>query len=276
MVDKVKQLQAGKQAQKTVKQPKNIALIDDFTNNSVFIDDDFLPDATHGEVVTRFIREGLPNAKIEPFDIGDGENRPSRAIKALDKMLADMDKGVKYDALNFSFGYGFDFGMLSASIRQIITPANIKKHKEEVKNWLNTAQVCKKEAEVRDIIVKLEKLSSKGVKVYVSAGNKGKIKPNSFNMFSLASGVKSVGALDEHRKKSKLSVDDSLITNWETGVFKIRKMRDKKGKLGFDYTGDGTVDIYVESTTSQKKKPQKFLSGTSFAAPKILTKDNRA
>lgn len=273
--NKIKQVKEVQKAGIPGAQPKRIAVIDDFTNNSVFIDDDFLPDIPHGAVVARFIREGLPNAKIEPFDISNDKNRSSGTKIALDKILTDIDKGVKYDALNLSSGYGFDFGMLSASLRKIITPVNIKEHKEEVKNWFNAADVGKKEADVRDIIAKLEKLSSRGVKIYVSAGNNENSHPNDFNMFTLANGVKSVGALDSHRRKSKLSVKDSLITNWETGVFKIRKMRDKNGQMGFDYTGDGTVDIYIEQTTSQKKKPQDFLAGTSFAAPKVLVKDNR-
>lgn len=81
-----------------------------------------------------------------------------------------------------------------------------------------------------------------------------------------------VGALNTNKKKSKDSADNSLVTDWATGIFKIHKMRDTKGRVGFDYTGDGTIDISAERTTSEKKKPSPYISGTSVAAPVSLVR----
>jgi len=169
----------------------------------------------------------------------------------------------------------YDFDMLSISLRKKITPDNIKQNKSEIKNWFNTAAGGEKEVKIRDIIAKLDEISSRGVKIYISAGNKDNSHLNGFNLFSLVNNARVVGALDANKKKDKLSANDSLITNWETGVFKIRKFRDKNGKFGFDYTGDGTIDIYEDRTTSSKKIPRPSLFGTSFATPKVLAGENK-
>ncbi len=45
-----------------------IAVVDNFTHKEILIDLDGKPDLSHGEVVERFIEEGLPNAQIDRFN----------------------------------------------------------------------------------------------------------------------------------------------------------------------------------------------------------------
>lgn len=97
---------------------KRIAIVDDFTNKSVFIDADFKPDLTHGEVVSRFLEEGLPDAELVRFKghciKATDDEMPSdeenicflRSIsEQLDKILQDIKNGKTYDAINISLGF---------------------------------------------------------------------------------------------------------------------------------------------------------------------------
>lgn len=272
MVDKIVKIQQRQSTKGTNAKVRHIAVIDDFTNKSLFIDADFSPDISHGEAVTRFIKEGLPNSQIETFDTKSSKNSEVGIIKCLDELLKRIDRGEKYDALNLSFSKDLDIKSLSPFLNKKITAKNLNQHKTEIKQWIDSSNLDKEAKEIREIIHKLDRIESKGVKIYTIAGNEG---TNNFNMFSLVNNVNTIGARDFNNKnKANFSADNSLVTGWETGEFQIRKLKNTKGNWGFDYTDDGTIDIYSDKTTSFIKMSNPFgLNGTSFSTPKALVKD---
>lgn len=244
-------------------QPR-IAVIDKFPEKDCLIDYDYIPDIDHMAVVKRFIEEGLPDAQIDTYgmSLNDG----------LSCILQNMKDGMKYDALNISLGDEISFRTLSKLTKKTITSKNVSQNVDMIRK-LYSEKKDEESIQLNEILSKLDEISSKSTKIYISAGNNGK---RYFNLFSLAKNVEVIGALKANNKKARFSTDNSLIKkeNWETGVFKIKKMKDSNGKVGFDYTGDGTIDIYANETSSRIKRPYPWcLSGTSFSAPKALVRD---
>lgn len=254
---------------------KNIAIIDDFAKPSVFIDFDFEPDVSHGNVVKRLIEEGLPTAKIDCFDYGGagiGAQDWQNTNIHLDEILTKIKDGKKYDAINLSLGNAISFEELSKDMDVNITPENVAQKKDVIKKWLNSPQsISPKIGIIAEIINKLDKLSEKKVQVYVAAGNAGK---DSFNILTIVNGAKVVGCLEKDGSKDSDSADNSLVNDWKLGVLNVKKLTDSSGRSGFDYTGDGSIDIYCDQTTSFIKWSNPFdISGTSFSAPKALVDD---
>lgn len=255
---------------------KKIALLDDFTNKSIYIDADDTPDLPHGEVVKRFIQEGAPNAKIEIFKMtasSDGSIRAADVNRALDKVLEQIDKGEKYDALNISAGNYLSFAEVSKELGKSITPANLEQNSGSIKQLLFKQNTGERGIQLKAEFDKIEKISSKGVPIYMAAGNQGR---DYFNMYSLAKGVRSVGSLESNGKKADFSADNQLVTKWVQGVFNITETYDSKGKAGFDFTGDGSIDIYSNNCSSPRPpftRDTSELWGTSFSSPKALAQD---
>ncbi len=254
--------------------PKKIAVVDNFSTKSICIDFLYTPDDSHGNVVKRFIEEGLPDAKIECFNLSKTEGG-AEYFKEIDnnlgKILANIKKGEKYDALNMSESCDIEFDVLSKGMKKEITPENFAKNKALVQKWLNESKKDESVVELTKIINKLSEIASSGTSVYIGAGNYGK---NVFNMLSLSNNTKIVGALDETGAKADYSAKNSLVNKWDLGVLKITKLKDKNGKSGFDYTGDGTIDIYSDKTSCPIKIPTGIkVEGTSFSTPRALVRD---
>lgn len=287
--DKIEDLHLGIKIQEQgVKTPpdktsgsnKKVAIIDDFTTKSVFIDKDAKPDVAHGEVVKRFIQEGLPQAQIDCFGVKSEEGNDAflkSANAGLDSIIKKINNGEKYDALNISFSATTYYSTISEQMGEEITPENIAQKKDAIKKWMENEKTDQGLIEIKEMIKKLDVISSKGVPVYICA-DQGKHQKTKgfqvFNLLTLTDNVKSVGLLNEKGDKSRYATDNSLITDWSQGEFKIQKKTDSDGKTGFDYTGDGTIDVYEEQTTSSSKKVNpKGLIGTSFSSPKALARD---
>lgn len=265
---------------KTSGSNKKVAIIDDFTTKSVFVDLDAKPDITHGEVIKRFIQEGLPQAQIDCFEVKSEEGNDAflkSANASLDSIIKKIDDGEKYDALNISFSATTYYSTISKQTGEEITPQNIAQKKDSIRKWMEGEKTDQELIQIKEIMKKLDAISSKGVPVYICAdqGKHQKIKRfQVFNLLNLSNNVKAVGALNKKGGKSRYSADNSLITDWSQGEFKIQKKTDSNGKTGFDYTGDGTIDIYEGQTTSYSKKVNPYgLLGTSFSTPKALARD---
>lgn len=243
----------------------NIALIDIFkkTYDSGCIDWDDLPDVSHGDITKRIIQEGLPNAEIDCF----GESM----IGSLDEILKNIHNGKKYDALNLSCGIDNKFSELSKAIGKPITSENISENIDEVKKLINRSTKDKHTMQLKQIIEKLDEIADTGTKVYIAAGNE---RNKRLNLLTLSKKNNSVGALDLKGKKARFSNANSLVNKWEIGVFKIKQIKDSNGKIGFDYTGDGSIDIYADQTTAHyKRRSWKGIRGTSFSCPTALVND---
>lgn len=262
----------------TYKKPK-IAIMDNFEDKSVFVDWDNKPDISHGDAVKRFIEEELPDAEIECFNNITMNEKPTlekaeESFKTLNenlnKVLKNIENGKKYDAINISQSSYIDIFLLSMQLNKTITPENISEHKDEIKKWLETVKTDGTGEQLKQIIKNFDKISSKGVPIYVGAGNKGS---SMFNMYTLGNNNYSVGALDNNKEKTDFSADNSTITHWAKGVFDVKKITDKSNKTGFDFTGDGTIDIETKDTTAFFKIGASKIMGTSFSTPKALIHD---
>lgn len=270
----------------------NIAIIDDFSNKSVFIDSDDIPDVAHGKVVERFIKEGLPDAQISEFDIKNAElpTALSNINNQLDNVLREIKNGKKFDALNISLSDNSSFETLSEILGVRLSPWGTAKYRDELRQIIKKgAQVSLDQnateeeikthnnaVELNDIITKIDEISSTGVNVFMSAGNTlrdtpGKTFANNLNLFSLAKTYKTVGAKNERGSTADFSNYNDLVNEWEKGVFHFKTMTDKNGEEGIDYTGDGTIDIYKKDLSSQNIMDG--IQGTSFATPLALVKD---
>lgn len=268
----------------------NIAIIDDFTNKSIFIDNDTTPDIAHGKVIERFIKEGLPNASIREFDIKatEGLELLEGVNNQLDCMLENIEqKGLEYDALNLSISSNYSFNNLRTVFNSRLSAWGVTGYKEDLRKYIDTKaetpldeDALSIEKENRDyfitinsIIKKLDKISSKGVKIYVAAGNNsGDFRDNNLNLFSLANGVTTVGSTEsEIGTPADFSNYGDIVKKWEKGVFLFSTLKDDKGQEGIDFTQDGSIDIYKKDLSA--KELMGGIKGTSLSTPIALVKD---
>lgn len=269
MVDKINKHASLNSFQKPRQKNKDIAIVDDFKIKDICIDFDFTPDISHGEMVKRIIQEGLPQANIDSFQIT--KSNGATYTPALKLIVDKIQKGHKYDALNLSMSTPVDFTYLSKKVGKQITPDNVLQNRDNIKKWIYNEKDDKTVIQLRETLEQLDKISDRGVQIYVAAGNEGK---NKFNLLSLAKNTKIVGSIDSKGQKTNFTEDNSFVKNWDLGIFPIKRAYDSKGKLGFDYTGDGSVDIYAEKTTSWLKFGSfSNIKGTSISCPRKLTKD---
>lgn len=256
---------------------KKIAMIDNFSNDIVPIINDDAPDVSHGEVVKRLLKEGLPTAEIECFPVRfDSDNviPPEESTNALLGVLSQINKGEKFDAVNFSIGKPISYTELSKELGVDITPQNLAQNKALIKQFIFSKKDDIEAPYFKSKIETIEKIISKGVPVYVPAGN---FENESFNVYSLANGVKTVSALDADGQKELSCADNSTVTNWAQGVFSIHKLKDSNGQVGYDYTEDGTIDLYKDTNPlSIDQIPAEEIWGTSFATPKAIVNDLKA
>lgn len=269
MVNKINKHASSTGFQKPLQKNKDIAIVDDFKTKDICIDFDFTPDVSHGEVVKRFIQEELPQANIDTFQIT--KTNGATYAPALKSVLDKIQKGRKYDALNLSMSAPVDFTYLSKKVGKQITPDNVIQNADNIKKWIYSEKNDKTVIQLREALEQLDKISAGGVQIYVAAGNEGK---NKFNLLNLAKNAKVVGSVNSKGQKTNFTEDNSFVKNWDLGSFSIKRAYDSKGKLGFDYTGDGSVDIYAEKTTSWFKFGSfSNIEGTSISCPRKLAKD---
>lgn len=249
-----------------------IALVDDFTNSTFSIGNGFTE--THGHIGSRFLEEGLPKgSQIERFNTSitdDNVNSLHEINTALDKVLVKIEHGKKYNALEMPTGDVIPFETLSKLMGTKITPQNVSMHRNALKNFFLTANSDKQYIEEKNVLRKLDKISANGIPVYVPAGNNGK---DNFNIFSLANRARVVGALTRENKKAGFSGDNSLVTRWSAGMFNVKTECNAKGKCGFDYTGDGTIDTYFPEGITIIMDSGNGIMGTSYATSKAVAED---
>lgn len=254
---------------------KNILILDSFSEPDISVDIDLVNDVSHGEVVSKIIEKGLPNASVEKIDF------PSNAIsddyselgKNLTRIFQDIKQGnKKYDAINISLGIEMTFNEAKKRFGIILTPENIASKAKELKDSLLAKRTERKCFDDRmysnaiNIIDNLDSISSTGTKVYVAAGNSMNEK---INLFSLIDNSVSVGALNSNNEKSFYTADNSLVNKWENGTLNI-----KKADGGITWTDNNTPDIEKKHISNIFQKASVFpIVGTSFAAPRAIVND---
>lgn len=263
-------------------QPR-IAVIDVFNDKTVDIDGFKGNDISHGKIIVRFLREGLPNAEISKFSVPGFDNRTEKRRKEyaqalenhLQYLVSQAKSGKKYDAVNISLAT-----LSTYRDEEGETPANVKSRCELIKS--NLSKMDEHSRDIGRCIALIEVLSNLGTKVYIAAGNENTEK---YNIFNVAKGAINVGALNKDRTKEENSCDNSLVNRWVRGVFPVTKTDD-----GIDFTGDGTTDIdYFDLSgvsvwkdkLSHKEVKERVslnglmnsMSGTSFAVPTAIVED---
>ena len=282
-----------------------VAEIDDFANKDIYIDPyDWTCDMTHGEAVASFIKAQCPAANIQRMgNLKPEDNLDFSITKSLKELSDSIDKGEKIDAVNMSIGIAIAIKKLAKATGLPLNRKNLHQYQNEIRNWIknnDNKSIEKKlgldkETNLKEILENIEKITSKGIPVYIAAGN-GRfdaVGAACINLFSLANGVTTVGALEKDGKtKTNYSGDHSLVNKWEIGDNSIKRTK-KDGKWGYDINGDNNPEILEENTSSNKflslKTPVNIVKsifltspiddnkthGTSFSTPTALGKDLR-
>lgn len=256
---------------------KHYAIIDSYSQKTVDVDGDKIPDTSHGEVVEKVIRDRHPGVKISRYDTASDKYKHAldqkKTMNALDDIYDRIKSGEHFDGVNLSASSDVRIKSLNryTDPDHPISKDNISENEAKLRNndrYKSNLEYWKTDK----VINKLEKVTSEGVPVYTAAGNDG---PKNYNQYGLAKGVTQVGALGVDGKKHPSSADNSDVKRWAQGEVEIKSVKDSSGKIkGYDYTGDGKMDISADKTSGKGKtfKPKKIF-GTSFSTPKALSED---
>lgn len=261
----------------TKKPIMNILVADDFKNSTIDIDGDFLSDVSHGFVTSSLIEQGLPNANVIKKNIFPKSTlnsflTASKLDSLFTSVLENTKKGKIFDAINLSVGFSVKYESLSREVGFELNHENIADFAQDVKQALierngNFMIKSKPMKEIVSIIEKMDKISAKGTKIYIAAGNSG---DSSFNLLTLADNIINVGAVNNKGNFVTYSDKNTLVNRIENG-----DICPKAVKGGFDITDDGIADVKKEETTAifHFTTPFAKFEGTSFASPRALVKD---
>ncbi len=216
----------------------------------------------HGDYIATLLTTNLPTAKLIkvtwPVDQLAEDN--SEGVAIFKELKQAKQAGYHISAVNCSMTppVPLDFDQLSKICEQTITAENIADNRTlvllKLMNWAHT-ETDKNSIKQQTILAlntmtAMSELVKSGVPVYVAAGNTG---PENISLYSLASGVVNVGAVDAAGVDSEYSARHSLITRKARGDFNVTVIKD-----GVDITGDGTADLPLSALSA------KGLSGNRF------------
>lgn len=254
-------------------QPKTFAIIDSFNKKNVDIDSDEKPDVSHGEIVEKMLLTEQPDAKIIRYDVSHdkvpGATNPDRVYDALTDVARRIDSGEKIDGVNYSASDDQKINIIGIWVKGRLTKNNIADKKEEIKNNFHKLPENK-------TVKALEKVASKGTPVYIPSGNKSS---DNYNLLGVAKGVTQVGSTNDKGEKEKYSGNNSDVKTWAQGTYKVNFLKNDSGKItGYDYTGDGKMDLPAEESTTKGDIDKirdfgKSIKGTSYASPRALGRD---
>ena len=259
------------------KPAKNILVADNFKTSLIDINGDFLSDVSHGFVTSTIIEQGLPNAKVVKCNIFPSSSIDRCfVVQSLDKLfssvLKNMDEGKNFDAINLSIGFAVKYQDLSKEVGNKLNSENIASYAKKVKEVLqNKNEQFKIKSlpikAIMGVIDKMDKISARGTKIYIAAGNSSDA---TLNLLTLADDVEIVGAVSKKGKFVVYSDRNTLVKRFENG-----DVYSKVVDGGFDITDDGKLDVKKEETTALFNIVTPFakLDGTSFATPRALVKD---
>jgi len=271
-----------------------IAVIDRFDQASgMSLDGDATPDASHGAVVSRFIQEQLPEARIEPVDIsknGDilgiftamgqqiqadqAAGRPSiQAVNiSQETLLADPQNNNAIQDENgkprpntiadLARTTGLD--ITAENIGDPEMRQQIRARLDEMYNNPTDAGFAALGDDALSLnynyvqwvpyLQAMESVTSQGVPIYVAAGNQG---GDQLNFFTLADGVITTAAGDANRTLLPGYTHNGLVDQIEQGAFPVTPLFDPNSGalLGVDFTGDGTLDLPADRLSNQMLTP---------------------
>ncbi len=225
-------------------------------------DDDQKEPIYHGDLIRLIAAH--PGITFISYPILDGWN-PMSAIRNNLKTILDRYPKQTLDALILSW----ESSTLISAFEKPLRRERAEHYKTIVKTMGERYPVWKT---THEIILMLEQLVEKGIRVYTIAGNGGR---NMVNTFSFAKGVTTVGA-----KESELShfvANNSFVDVYAQAAWQPVRVNDQQGRaIGYDLNGDSCVDIPLSKLTGHgltgelTNRPWPMLKGSSFAAPAAL------
>lgn len=247
--------------------PKNVIVLDNFSNPTtpmLFDDTEKIP---HGEIVKRLIQKSNPFNNYEFIDISSEGNR-MEPLNALREILQRVKNGEKIDVISASYASEIALEQIEKNIGIELKnkPMAYQKKiiKETFKKFANMSdreleEHCKKITEdftsvcIKNIKTFLanneelqiyDELQKLGVKVFLGAGNGRNIPENNgnemINYNLLCDGAQGVGALDDRHKAADYSSSRKTIftPHYEKGGICVEF---REG--GFNFAGGAGVDI---------------------------------
>ncbi|WP_245662953.1 hypothetical protein [Endozoicomonas arenosclerae] len=217
----------------------------------------------HGDVV-RLIASH-PQITFIQYPILDGRNPMSEILTNIQNILARFDK-QPVDAVLLSW----ESSTLINAFNKPLKLEKVNEYKENVRQMGQQDPVWKTTYE---IILALESLTEKGIRVYTIAGNGG---TGMINTFSFAEDVVTVGAVESELKY--FVANNPFVDTYAQAAYEVTRVDNSEGEpIGYDLNGDQCVDIplerltgYSSSVTEYPKKFWRLLTGSSFAAPAAL------
>ena len=232
-----------------------IVVIDQFKKKTVDIDGDqrmfseeSKADISHGEAVVAHLKMALPQAHIVCIESEKTDDR-----KLLAELLKLKKSGHQIDAINLSRAIAhltLTPSQWTAMTGVKVTKENLLEIRKEVKAKIAELSKIKYSpfAGAHRTIVGLERLAANGVKVYIGAGNDG---PEFISAYNFAEGTFGVRAVDANKIPSEYSAHNQLLNRTARGDFNSVPIRDNGRTLGYDITGDGTLDVRAARTSSK-------------------------
>ena len=256
-----------------------VAIISNFDQKVVDIDGDNEPDLSHGDTVSRIIKGFYPKVHIKPVKIKSNEdgsydmNEPISRLKELSELI---DKNEPVKAVNLTLGQEVSINALRELTKLPLNQENLKDHKEQICEWIKKPTIPLAIKTIMDIgnpgksdrlvqefkiynevIESIEKITKKGIPVYISAGNQG---PEFFNILILAKGAIPVGMQDTQGRTNPFSANNSLINRYEQGVYNISIVNNKDGSIaGYDITGDNKPEVLPNEVSGKEPVIKAYL-----------------
>ena len=208
-----------------------VAVVDSFEGGS----------RSHGGQVSAVLRQQLPGVQIVPFPV---ERKPGYLAigDALGRVAAEVQSGLKLDALNMSMGTMRPLrDLMTGKTTPTVQPmSQLLDQAADHPNDPTSEHEQEPLSAVAGGLRALQQLVGKGVSVFIAAGNHG---PDHVNVFTLAPGVHSVGALTPGGQHWSSSGNNPWVTDWATGEH----------------------DVVIEGTATHVGP------GTSFSTPAALS-----
>ena len=258
----------------------HIAIVDCFKNKIIDIDGDNIPDMSHGAFIDRYAKTCIPSLKTDKFDVETFRKKEfstEKLINAFYKIAKKIKDGKKYNAVNLSLGNEMQINDMSLFTNfydpKTIDTDNVRDYKEELSDHYKSMnnrtnslfnEIFRKNKPGNELS-SIEEVTKQKVPVFVAAGNESS---NSFNVYSLADGVTTVGGEDKTKSRVDYLAQNTLVDRYEKSYLNIKAVKTSEGKIkGYDINEDGKLDIKNSEVSGKGKLDNDVtIIGTSISA----------
>ncbi len=252
-------------------------------------------DISHGEMVAGAYLAKKSGGKVHPYKVRGEKGMfcvpvPTSILQQLNKLYQDIDSGKSIDGVNLSIGTEMPYKLIASNAKRLQRKLwyNPKRHNGLTAKDLERLAVISPKtvgqsstkkalrkmvpliSKADDKAIKLiEKIRSKGVPVFLAAGNDKSQK--TFDLWGLSKGITVVsGQTSSTHKKinRKRYTDNSEVDGTAQAEYNMRPTCNRHGQItGVDFNGDGKREFKLRHKTGRWVKNPYPISGTSFASP---------